>query len=197
MSEAATIRAKGKGDAASKTRATYMRRLAAEIVSGEPHETYSNSFLERGKAQEDEARRLYAFACDTRPEQVGFIKNGPQGASPDGLIGADGMVEIKTRMGHLQVELLLSDKFPPEHVAQTQGNLWIAEREWIDLVVYSPGLPLWVKRAYRDAAYIAELAAAVDQFNDELAAMVEKVRRYGEAPAPLATQLKRSLEAVS
>jgi len=178
-SEFATVLAKGKDGGASLTRKKYLNQLAAEIVTGEPGESYSNPYMERGKSQEEEARRLYAFSCDTRPELVGFIRNGQKGASPDALIGADGLLEVKTRLGHLQVDLLLADRFPPEHRAQVQGALWVAEREWCDLAVYSPGLPLYVCREYRDDAYIDNLARAVAQFNEELAGIVERIRRYG------------------
>lgn len=189
-SEFATILASGKDGGASKTRKSYLHRLAAEQLTGQPVETYSNSHMERGKLQEAEARHLYAMAWEAEPELVGFIRNGKKGASPDALIGASGMLEIKTRLGHLQVELLLADRFPPEHRAQVQGGLWIAEREWCDLAVYSPGLPLFIRREYRDDAYIANLSGAVNRFNEELAEIVERVRSYG---LPFTAQLEQSL----
>lgn len=181
-SEFATVLAKGKDGGSSLTRAKYLRTLAAEIVTGEPGESYSNGYMERGKAQEAEARRLYAFMHDARPELVGFVRNGRKGCSPDALIDDNGLLEVKTRMGHLQVELLLADRFPPEHRAQVQGAIWVTEREWCDLAVFSPGLPLFVSRQYRDEDYIKTLAEAVDRFNEELAATVDKVRAYGIAP---------------
>jgi hypothetical protein len=128
---------------------------------------------------EAEARDLYAFMSDCGPKQVGFIKSGRKGASPDSLIGNDGGLEIKTRLPHLQIELLEKGDVPSEHVAQIQGGMWIAEREYWDFVSYWPKLPLFVKRVYRDEAYIKALAAAVDQFNDELDALVERIRFYG------------------
>jgi hypothetical protein len=82
-------------------------------------------------------------------------------------------------LAHIQIERLEKGTMPPEHVAQVQGNLWIAEREWWDFVSYCRLLPQFEIRIYRDEAYIAELAKAVDQFNDELAALVEKIRGYG------------------
>lgn len=194
-SEFATVRAKGKSGGESLTRAKYLRTLAAEIITGEPAEGYTNGFMERGKAQEAQARRMYAFLHDAEPELVGFIRNGSKGCSPDALIGTNGLLEIKTRMGHLQVELLLSGRFPAEHVAQVQGGLWVTEREWCDLAVYSPGLPLWVGRAYRDEEYIRELSDEVDRFNEELARIVEKVRSYGAAPTSFAEQIAASAAA--
>lgn len=189
-SEFATVMAKGKDGGASLTRKKYLHQLAAEILTDEPAENYTNAHMERGKMQEDEARRLYAFMHDAEPQRVGFIRNGAKGASPDALIGADGGLEVKTRLPHLQVELLLLDRMPPEHRAQVQGNIWIAEREWWDVAIFSPGLPLFVCRDYRDDGYIANLAGAVERFNAELAEIVERVRRYG---MPLKTQLEQSL----
>lgn len=73
----ATVMAKGEG----KTRSKYMRELAGEIITGECAESYSNAHMERGKEQEDDARRLYAFLTDSEPQLVGFIRNGKKGAS--------------------------------------------------------------------------------------------------------------------
>lgn len=179
-SEFATVMAKGKDGGASLTRKKYLYQLAAEILTGDIGESYTNPFMERGKAQEAEARAYYAFVCGAEPDLIGFIKNGQKGASPDALVGNDGLLEIKTRIGHLQVELLLQDRFPPEHKAQVQGALWVAERAWCDLAVYSPGLPIFIRREFRDDGYIANLAGAVARFNEELAAIVEKVRGYGQ-----------------
>jgi len=173
-SEFATVLAKGEG----KTRRTYLLKLAGEILTGELMESYSNSHMERGKIMEDEARDCYAFMTDADIHRVGFIKSGPKGCSPDSLIGDKGMLEIKTALPHLLIDILLKDEFPPQHKAQCQGALWVAEREWIDIAIYWPRLPLFVKRAYRDDGYIANLAGAVAAFNTELAETVERVRSY-------------------
>lgn len=174
----ATVMARGKGAEASKTRATYMRKLAGEIITGEPMDSFSNAHMERGQVMESEARDAYAFLHDASPELVGFIRSGDKGCSPDSLVGPVGMVEIKTKLPHLQIEVLERGELPPEHKAQCQGALWVAEREWIDFVSYWPKLPLFVKRVYRDEDYIAALSDAVDAFNGELAALVERVRAF-------------------
>lgn len=136
--------------------------------------------MERGNAMEAEARRFYSLMSDSDPEQVGFIRNGKVGYSPDSLVGASGLLEIKTQQPDLLIETIERDTFPSVHVAQCQGGLWVAEREWIDLVVYWPKMPPFTKRLYRDEAYIRALATAVGIFNVELHEMVEKVRRYGQ-----------------
>ena len=178
-SEFSTVMAKGKDGGASITRAKYMRQLAGEIITGEPApEGYSNGFMERGKLLEDEGRTLYAFMSDAEPVQVGFIRNGRKGGSPDSLVGDKGGLEIKTAIPAVQIERLQRGTLPTEYVAQVQGNLWVSEREWWDFVSYWPKLPPLIVRVYRDEPYIANLAKAVDAFNDELDSIVASIRTY-------------------
>jgi hypothetical protein len=163
----ATVMAKGKDGGASKTRADYMRKLAGEVLTGRPMDSYSNGHMERGKEWEPDARNLYSPSCRTLSRRcVGFIRNGQKGCSPDSLVGTDGGLEIKAAAAHIQVERLLTNRLPPEHKAQVQGCIWIAEREWWDFVSYCPGLPLLVVREFRDDEYVAKLAEAVAAFND-------------------------------
>jgi hypothetical protein len=181
-----------KSRSAGAVRAKYMRQLAADTVRGFPEpETYTNAHMERGKVQEDDARKLYAFMTDAEPMQVGFMRNGRAGASPDSLIGEDGGLEIKTALGHIQVDRLKANKLPSEHRAQVQGNLWISGRAWWDFVSYSPGLRPLIVRVERDEAYIAAIAAAVEAFNVELDALVLSLG----GSAALKAQLQASLEA--
>lgn len=192
-SEFATVLAKGKGGAESLTRARYLRTLAAEIITGLPGENFTTPAMERGHAMEAEARELYAFAHDAEPTLIGFVKNERRGCSPDAMLGNDGLLEIKTKRGDILIEVLLKDEIPPEHFAQLQGSLLVTDREWVDLVCYWPGLPLFVKRSARDENYIRGLSAEIDRFNNELDALVERVRRYGMAPKEIVRdQLLRS-----
>lgn len=166
------VLAKGEG----KTRKRYMLDLIGERITGEPTESYSNLHMERGKIMEDEARNLYSFITNAEPDRVGFIKNGITGCSPDALIGDDGALEIKTKLPALQIECLLADKLPSEHVAQVQGCLWITGRQWLDFVSYWPKLPLFVKRVYRDEEYIKNLSAEVQKFYDEMIELQHKIQ---------------------
>lgn len=184
-SEFHTVLAKGRDGGASLTRKTYMLKLAGEIMTGEPMDNYSNAHMERGKVMEDEARDCYAFMKDVEPQRVGFIRNGRKGCSPDSLIGDRKALEIKTKLPHLLIELLLKDEFPPEHKAQTQGILWVAERDEIDIGCYWPKMPLFVKSAGRDDLYIKALSDAVDRFNDELQETVLRIRRFGLEREPV------------
>jgi hypothetical protein len=174
-SKFATVMAKGEG----KIRSEYMRKLAGEIITGEPMDSYTNAYMERGHVQEDEARQLYAFAHDVEPIRVGFVRNGNVGASPDSLLGDDGGLEIKTALAHIQIERLIRDDLPPEHKAQVQGGLYVTERAYWDFVSYSPKLPLLTVRVRRDEPYIKNMAGEIERFNDELARLVERIRSYG------------------
>ena len=175
----ATVLAKGEG----KTRRTYMLKLAGEIITGKPAEHFSNEHTERGHEQEPEARDLYAFETGAQLDRVGFIRNGRVGCSPDALIGDDGGAEIKTRLAHLQAELLLKGDVPTTHTAQLQGNLWVSRRKWWDFVSYCPGMPLFVKRVFRDEAYIQRLATEIDRFNAELDDAVAQIIARGARAA--------------
>jgi len=174
----AKVLSQGKDGGASVGRRDLMLKLAGEILTGEPApEGYRNTDMDRGHEQEPEARALYALRYDA-PERVGFIRNGRKGASPDSLVGNNGGLEIKCAIPSVQIDRLLKGRVPPEHVAQVQGTLWVSEREWWDFMSYCPGLPPLVVRAHRDEAYIAQLAKAVDAFNDELDAVVNSIRTY-------------------
>lgn len=191
-----TVMAKGEG----KTRRAYMLKLAGEILTGEPMETYSNVHMERGQEQEDNARDRYALTHDAEPKRIGFIEDADLGAgcSPDALLGDDGVLEIKSALPHIQIERLLAGKVPPEHVAQCQGNLLITRRNYIDFVSHCPRLPLFVKRAYRDEAYLKNLASEIERFNDELAVTVDRIRRYGKTPTEINTErFRKSVEATA
>lgn len=180
-SEFKSILAKGEG----KMRKTYLYKLLGERFTGKAAENYVSPDMERGKVMEDEARRLYAFQRDMDPERIGFIRNGDVGCSPDSIIGDKGMVEIKTKLPHLQLEAFFADKLPSEHQAQVQGQLWVCEREWCDFVSYWPRLPLFVKRVYRDEAYINELRKEVERFLDDLNILTEKLVAHGAHPADI------------
>lgn len=175
-SEFDSILANGKGGQPSKTRRTYMLKLIGERLTGEQMWSYNNEHMERGKVMEDEARDWYAFASDAEPRRVGFIRNGNKGCSPDSLIGDTGMLEIKTKLAHLQADVLLSKELPSEHKAQVQGQLWIAEREWCDFVSYWPKMPPFRIRVYRDEDYIKHLAKMVDIFCNEMETLIAAIR---------------------
>lgn len=174
----ATVMAKGRGGKGeSKTRRDYMLKLLGERLTGDLMESYSNAHMERGKEMEAEARAAYEFQQDVECVQVGFVRNGDKGASPDSLVGGAGTLEIKTKLPHLHLDALLRNEMPVEHRAQVQGQLWICEREFCDFVSYWPKLPIFITRVYRDDEYINEtLAPAVAQFCDELDTLTDQLK---------------------
>jgi hypothetical protein len=182
-SEFHTVMAVGKQGGKSLTRIAYLNKLAGEILTGEPMESYVSAAMERGTLMEDEARDLYAFQNGVDPQRVGFVRNGEKGASPDSLIGDSGGLEIKSAAAHIQIERLLRGTLPPEHKAQVHGNLWVCEREWWDFCSYCPRLPLLQVRVFRDENYIKKIADEVELFNVELQQTVEYIRRYGQKEA--------------
>jgi hypothetical protein len=178
----AAVMAQGKGGEDSKTRYKYMKQLAAEIHTGEPIKTYSNDRMELGKQHEPELRSQYLYERDDIDiVKVGFMKMNrllcATGCSPDGLIGEDGLVEFKSAEPHLLIDILSSGHAPPTAMAQIQGQLWISGRQWCDLVIGWPKMPLSITRIRASDTYIAPLAMAVKAFNNELADMVAWLKR--------------------
>lgn len=178
-SEFKTVLSVKKDAKDKKTRDLYLRKLAGEIITGAPMESYSNGHMDRGKVVEPEALEHYAFTREVEPRLVAFVRNGATGCSPDALIGDEGGLELKSAAAHIQIERLERNELPAEHRAQVQGSMWVCNRQWWDFGSYCAGLPMFVIRVKRDPTYIAELSAAVSQFNDELAALVQRIRRYG------------------
>jgi YqaJ-like viral recombinase domain len=164
------VLAKGQGI----TRRKYLLTLAGEAITGEVAESYSNAHMERGHIMEADARDMYAFTNDVEPKSVGFMRRGRAGCSPDSLIGDHGLLEIKSKLLHLQLDVLDKGKIPTDHVAQVQGQLWVSGCDFADFVSYWPKLPLFCIRLERDEAYIASLAQAVADFVGELDGYIAK-----------------------
>lgn len=171
-----SVLAKGQG----KTRASLMYKLIGEKITGEPTEGYGNQHMERGTMLEPDAREIYEQINGIKCEIVGFItedfSGNTVGFSPDALVGDDGIAEIKTKLPHIQAELLISGRVPPEHTAQIQCGLWVTGRRWLDFISYWPGMPLFIKRVERDETYIATMAQEVAAFYAELNEKLEKIR---------------------
>lgn len=174
-SEFASVMSKGRGNAESKTRRTYMMKLLAEKITGQIA-SYGNSVhMERGHLMEPKARDAYTFKAGRVVKQVGFIRNAIAGYSPDGLVGDDGAIEIKSKLPHLHLDVMLKGEMPSEHKAQVQGGLWVSQRKWCDFVSYCPGLPMFIKRVERDIEYIDKLSTAVAEFVNQMRELEERI----------------------
>lgn len=168
----AKVMAKGDG----KTRSKYMRQLAGELLIGEPMQTYHNKHMDHGHEIEPQAKAAYELLTDRQINNVGFIRNGRKGASPDGLVGSDGVVEIKRQLPDILIETHQKDKVPSTHIAQIQGQMWVAEREWVDFLAFFPGMPMFTKRIYRDESYISNMAVEVGKFINDLDEVVHHMK---------------------
>lgn len=186
--------AKGPKGGASKTRRTYMLKLVGEILTGRPAENFQSIHTARGKKMETEALAYYENDTFTEAKRIGFIRRGRAGCSPDALIDHNGMVEIKTKLPHLQLEAVLANELPADHKAQVQGQLWIAGREWVDFVSYWPDLPPLIVRVQRDEAYIDALKTTVAEFVAEMDEVLAAFAAKGVKPRPPVTveELKAS-----
>ncbi|EMP3659538.1 YqaJ viral recombinase family protein [Pseudomonas aeruginosa] len=179
-SELDVLMVNGKGQAGFGVGAfTYMDRLIGERITGAEAEPWrGNGSSARGHKLEPVVRDLYCLRTDTEPDQIqqaGIILNHGIGYSPDGLVGDNGLIEVKTKVPEKLVSVILDDKVPAEHAAQCMGGLWVSEREWIDFLGYWPGMPLCMVRVHRDEAYIRKLSERVKTFYELLEERMEKV----------------------
>lgn len=172
----------------SASAATYRNELVAEWLLGEALDDGSSTFMERGTALEQEAVDFYELRHDSDVERVGFLLRDDRrcGCSPDGLVGARGGLEIKCPSAAVHVGYLL-DAAGEQYKAQIQGGLWIAERDWWDFLSFNPALPPALVRFERDDSFIGYLAAAVEEFCDQLDEAKARLTALGYGP-PLAEE---------
>lgn len=168
------------GEAAG--RRNYRAAVVCERLTGRPAETYSNAAMEWGTQTEPLARMAFEIVTGALVEEVGFIRHATlmAGASPDGLIDADGMIEIKCPNTATHIETLLGG-MSPDHMPQVQGQMWIAGRRWVDFVSFDPRLPeklkLHIQRISRDDIYIKTLESEVTAFLESVSKTVEQLEK--------------------
>ncbi len=181
-SRIADIIAKTKSGA-SASRATYAGQLIAERLSGAPMDSFSNAAMQHGTATEPLARDAYRQAMLCEVEEIGFVDHptiAMAGASPDGLVGDDGLLEIKCPNTWTHIDTLLRQAVPAKYITQMMWQMACTGRAWCDYASFDPRLPesmrLFVKRVDRDDAMIAELEAEVSAFLAEIDETVAKLR---------------------
>lgn len=164
------------------SRATYAAQLITERLTGCVAPSFTNAAMIHGTETEPEARRAYEFFADRDVAQVGFIphpKIAFAGASPDGLCGDDGMVEIKCPTSATHIDTLLTEVIPDKYVKQMHFQMMCCDRTWCDFASYDPRLPermrLWVKRVNRDPVLVAEIETEVVAFLKEVDDAVGKL----------------------
>lgn len=168
----------------SASRANLIATLAVERITGECVATYTNAAMQRGTDLEAEARDAYSFECGVPVIETGYVAHPSiphVGASPDGLIGDGGLVEIKcpaSMQKHL--DALRSGSHADEYRWQLQHQLMVTGRAWVDVVSYDPrypdGLQLAIKRVQRDEKAIADLVKAIEVAEPEVEAIVVELR---------------------
>jgi putative phage-type endonuclease len=186
-SKIADIIAKTKSGV-SASRSTYAGQLIAERLSGTPAEGFSNAAMQWGTDQEPAARDAYQMHRLCEVVEIGFADHPTipmSGASPDGLVGDDGLVEIKCPNSATHIDTLLKKAIPSKYVTQMMWQMACTGRAWCDFASFDPRLPehmqLIVIRLHRDDAMIAEIEAEVAKF---LAEIDEKVAALRAAYEP-------------
>jgi putative phage-type endonuclease len=165
------------------SRDAYMAQLVVERITGERAESYTNAAMQWGIDQEPFARAAYEAARGVLVEEVGFVpcphlENA--GASPDGLVGSDGLVEIKCPNTATQIEMLLEETIPAKYLLQMQFQLSCTGRQWCDFVSFDPRMPenaqLFIKRIERDNDKIDEIETEILKFLLEVDAKVLQLK---------------------
>ena len=169
----------------SKSSKPYMHRLLAEWIYGAPLEAFVSPWMERGKDLESEAVRYYEMERDVETQEVGIVlaDDGLSGASPDRLVGNDGLLELKCPALETHVGYMLDPaSLVAEYRLQTQGQIWIcADREWTDVMSYYPGFPAVIQRRTREDAVHQALGAHIPAFVETMLRCREKLTEmYGE-----------------
>lgn len=138
-------------------------KVAYERITNETPETFTNDWMQRGHDLEAEARHVYELETFNKVHNGGFFElNEWVGASPDGLIGNDGLVEIKCPKYSTMIEYLLNNKLPKIYEWQVHGQLWVTNRNWCDFVAYHPKLKPLIIRVERDNSRDAILREQLD-----------------------------------
>jgi putative phage-type endonuclease len=167
----------------STSRANYMAQLICERLTGTQGESFSSAAMQWGTDTEPMAREAYEGALGEFVIETGFVPHQTitmAGASPDGLVGADGLVEIKCPITATHIETLLGQSPPGKYVTQMQWQMACTGRKWCDFVSFDPRMPdgmkIFIKRVERDDENINVLEREIMMFLSELDEKVSKLK---------------------
>lgn len=163
----------------SKSREDYMYTLAAERITGQQEVGFTTQAMQNGIDREAEARALFEMAHNVTIQQVGLVYKDDRKlchCSPDGLIEDHSGIEIKNPMSKTHIKYLLGGKLPTEYFCQVQFSLWVTERSVWHFLSHYPGLKPFMVEVYRDEKWIDKMAKELDEFNQELAILVETLK---------------------
>ena len=175
-SNAETIIANGKG------LETYIYNLMAEYYSSAEKENYINADMQRGIDLEPEARLEFEFYTNLDVQEVGFIEHNEFiGVSPDGLIGDNGLIEIKCPNDSIYFKLLLSNNIKPEYIAQMQMQMYVTDRQYCYFVSYNPNFEksLYIKKINRDEEMIDKLKKGLERGTELIKEIKKNFRKVG------------------
>lgn len=172
-SKAQTIQANGKG------LETLVYQLVAEKLSGAREDTYTNPDMERGNELEDTARSSYEMETGNEVIQVGFCEqNEHVGASPDGFVGEDGLVEIKCPKNSNYIKTKYTQKIDKAYEWQMQMQMFVTDRKWCDYVVFNENFPdLIIIRVERDNDMAEKLVKGINKGIDLIGEICRKLER--------------------
>lgn len=175
-----------------------LHTLAAERITGHVEYVHPSFDMMRGTEDEPFARAVYAEHY-APVEEVGFMTLETEqykiGYSPDGLVGEDGLIEIKSRKPHSHLATILSGRPPAYNMAQMQTGMFVSGREWCDYVSFSAGLPLWVKRVHWDTDWFTAITNTAIAFETNVAQIVAAYE--AETAGLPATERRASIEEIS
>ncbi|HEY4087160.1 MAG TPA: YqaJ viral recombinase family protein [Bryobacteraceae bacterium] len=174
------------GGKASSQAEAYMNTLLYERVTGRPLEGFQSQWMSRGSEVESDAIAKYEFDQDVTTEQIGFVTDDANryGCSPDRFIieRPDGMVEAKAPSPDVHISYLLAGEgksVDKDYRCQLQGELWVCEKAWVDIIAFHPDLPQVLFRVQRDEEFIKTMAAHVLAFCCQLEEKAEQLRERG------------------
>ena len=167
----------------STSRANYMADLIVERLTGKPPEGFTSSAMQWGTETEPPARMAYEIITGNQVTETGFVLH-PQiegfGASPDGLVGEDGLVEIKCPNTNTHINTLLDEKIPQKYIVQMHVQMICTQRDWCDFVSFDPRLPvdmqIFIKRVEMDPNLEDEILGEVVKFLEEMDEKIEALK---------------------
>ena len=169
------ILAKLKSGKPAAGRATYMGQLIAERLTGVKSDSFSSNSMQWGTETEPQAIAAYEFLNDVEVERIAFADHPSiefSGASPDGLLGDDGLIEVKCPNTATHIDYLISQKIPKRYIDQMQWQMACLGRKWCDFMSFDPRMPEHLNkliiRVDRDDKYIQEMEIEVIKFNSEI-----------------------------
>jgi hypothetical protein len=191
------ITAKTIKPAANDYSRSLTEQLVAERITGHVEPIIPSRAMERGTLDEPYAREAYAAHKGVTVDEVGFMVCDDWGFrigySPDGLVGGDGLIEIKSRDPKIQLGTILNDEVPLANMAQIQCGLLVSGRKWLDYVSYSGGMHLYIKRVYPNATWHNAIVEAVRSF-EQVAEMMIAGYEVATAGLPLTERIDHYLE---